>query len=147
VLYADDTSFIITNPSPREFASKLNKIFADVHEWFRNNLLSLNLNKTKYLQFRTKNSQKLDLNITLMNNQITNTKFLGLNIDDTLSQKSHINQILLRLSSASYAVKVITPLMSEDIFKMIYYSYIHSILSYGIILGGKSLLNNVIFKV
>ena len=26
VLYADDTSFIITNPSPTEFASKLNKV-------------------------------------------------------------------------------------------------------------------------
>jgi hypothetical protein len=51
VLYADDTSFIITNPSPIEFDNKLNKIFAKVNEWFRNNLLSLNLNKTTYLQF------------------------------------------------------------------------------------------------
>jgi hypothetical protein len=51
VLYADDTSFIITNPSPVEFANKLNKIFANVNEWFRNNFLSLNLNKTKYLKF------------------------------------------------------------------------------------------------
>jgi hypothetical protein len=32
VLYADDTSFIITNPSPIEFAQKLNKDFADVNE-------------------------------------------------------------------------------------------------------------------
>jgi hypothetical protein len=51
VLYADDTSFIITNPSPLEFANKVNKVFADVIEWFRNNLLSLNLNKTTHLQF------------------------------------------------------------------------------------------------
>jgi hypothetical protein len=139
VLYADDTSFIITNPSPTEFAIKLNNIFADVHEWFRNTLLSLNLNKTKYMQFQTKNSKKIDLNITLMNNQITNstnTKFLGLNTDETLTWKSHINQILLRLSSACYAIKVITPLMPDDILKMIYYSYVHSIITYSIILGG-----------
>jgi hypothetical protein len=138
VLNADDISFIVTTPSRTEFASKLNKIFADVNEWFRNNLLSLNLNKTKYMQFRIKNSQKLDL-ITLMNSQIinsTNTKFLGLNIGETLSRKSHINQILLRLSSASYAVKVITPLMPEDTLKMIYYSYVHSIITYGIIFWG-----------
>jgi hypothetical protein len=150
VLYADDTSFVITNPSPIEFASKLNKIFADVSEWFRNNLLSLNLNKTKYLQFRTKNSQKLDLNITLMNNQITdstNTKFLGLNINETLSWKSHINQILLRLSSACYAIKVITPLITEDTLKMIYYSSVHSIITYGIIFRGNSPLSNTIFMI
>jgi len=51
VLPADYTGFIITNASPIEFANKLNKIFAEVSEWFRNNLLSLNLNKTTYLQF------------------------------------------------------------------------------------------------
>ena len=51
MLYADDTRFIITNPSPIEFANELNKIFSEVNEWFRNNLLSLNLNKTTYLQF------------------------------------------------------------------------------------------------
>jgi hypothetical protein len=80
VLYADDTGFIITNPSPTEYANKLNKVLADVNEWFKNNLLPLNLNKTTHLLFRTKNSQKLDSNITLMNNQITNStniKFLG----------------------------------------------------------------------
>jgi hypothetical protein len=73
VLYADDNSFKITNPCPIEFANKLNKIFTDVNEWFRNNLLSLNFNKTTYLQFPIKNSQKLDSNITLPNNQITNS--------------------------------------------------------------------------
>jgi len=51
VLYADDTSFIITNPSPTEFVNKLNNVLADVNEWFKNYLLSLNLNKTTYLQF------------------------------------------------------------------------------------------------
>ena len=80
MLHADDTSHIVTSSSPTEFATKLNNFLVDVHEWFKSNLLSLNLNKTTYLQFLTKNSQKLDLNITLMNNQITsstNTKFLG----------------------------------------------------------------------
>ena len=103
VLYADDTSFTITNPSPIEFADKLNKIFTNVNEWFRNNLLFLNYNKTTYLQFRTNSSQKLSSNIKLLNKQITNsmnTKFLGLTIEETLSWKSYINQILCRLSLA-----------------------------------------------
>jgi hypothetical protein len=59
VLYADDTSFIITYPSPIEFAGKLNEVLTNVNEWFRNNLLFLNFKKTTYLQCRTKNSQKL----------------------------------------------------------------------------------------
>jgi len=76
-----------------------------------------------------------------MNNQITNgtnTKFLGLVNEETLWWKRHINQILSRLSSACYAIRVITPLMSEDILKMIYHSYVHSIMTYGVIFWGNS---------
>jgi len=64
-----------------------------------------------------------------------------------LSWKCHINQILLRLSSACYAIKVITPLMSEDTLKMIYYSYVHSIITYGIIFWVNSPHNTDIFKI
>jgi len=84
-----------------------------------------------------------------LNNQITNstnTKFLDLTIEAMLSWKCHINQILLRLSLACYAVKVITPLMSEDTLKMIYYSYVHSIITYGIIFWGNLPHNTDIFK-
>jgi len=51
VLYADDTSLIIANPSCIEFANKLNRVFANVNKWFRKNELFLNFNKTTYLQF------------------------------------------------------------------------------------------------
>ena len=101
------------------------------------------------MQFLTKNNQKLDLNITLMNNQVTsskNTKFLGLTIEETLSWKGHIDQIMTSLSSACYALRIVTPLMAEDTLKMIYYAYVHSILTYGIIFWGNSPHSNYIFK-
>jgi hypothetical protein len=59
VLYADDTSFIITNPSPIEFANKLNKVFTDVNEWFRNNLLSLILTKRHTCNFEQRTVKNL----------------------------------------------------------------------------------------
>jgi len=110
----------------------------------------LNFKRTTYFQFRKKNSQKLSSNIKLLNNQITNstnTKFLGLTVEETLSWKCHINQILSRLCSACYAMNVITPLMLEDILKMIYYSYVHSIITYGIFLGGNLPHSIDIFKI
>ena len=73
MFYADDTIIIITCPSSVEFSTKVNTVFADINEWFRSNLLSFNFNKTYFLQFRTKTSQKIDLNITLLNKHITNT--------------------------------------------------------------------------
>ena len=82
-----------------------------------------------------------------VNNTLKFTQFFGLNIDETLSWKSHINQILLRLSSACYSIKVVTPLMPEDTLKMIYHSYVHSIITCDIIFWGNSPLNTVIFKI
>jgi hypothetical protein len=72
-------------------------VFADINEWFKSNLLSLNFDKTHFLQFQTKNSQELDFNNTLLNKYITyitNIKSLGLTINETLSWKCHINHTL-----------------------------------------------------
>ena len=63
VLFADDTSMITTNPDPLNFRVNLNKITHDTNEWFETNLLSLNLDKTHYIQFVTKNNSPNDFDI------------------------------------------------------------------------------------
>jgi hypothetical protein len=64
VLFADDTSIIIASPNPIHFKNNVNKIFQDVNRWFSTNLMSLNIDKTHYTQFITKNSSFIDLNIS-----------------------------------------------------------------------------------
>jgi hypothetical protein len=59
-----------------------------------------------------------------------NTKHLELAIDSSLSWKDHIVQMMLKLGRACYAIRY---LMSLDTLRTIYFSYFHSILSYGII--------------
>jgi hypothetical protein len=43
-----------------------------------------------------------------------------------------------KLSSAGYAVRAIKPFLLQDILKMMYHSYFHSIVIYSIILWGNS---------
>jgi len=40
ILYADDTSAIQTNPSPKDFKISLIKAFVDTNKWFGINVLS-----------------------------------------------------------------------------------------------------------
>jgi len=54
------------------------------------------------------------------------TQFLGLMLDNTLSWKTHTDTILPKLSSASFALRVVKPFLSQDSLKMVYYSYFHS---------------------
>ena len=50
-LFADDTTIIITHPNPLEFEDEINKVFDQLLSRFQTNLLSLNLNKTHFMQF------------------------------------------------------------------------------------------------
>ena len=82
---------IITNPSPSNFEKSVNKVIQDINDRFNTNLLSLNLDKTHFIQFVTKNSSSIDFNITYGNYKIANvynTKFLGLTLDNTLSWRT-----------------------------------------------------------
>jgi hypothetical protein len=77
---------------------------------------------------------------------VPSVKFLGLLVDDTLSWDKHINQIASKLSSACYAVRALNPLLSKNALNMLYFSYIHSIISYGIIFWGISVNSIKIFR-
>ena len=101
ILFADDTSIIITNPSPSKFKEDINNIIDNVNDWFRGNSLSLNYDKTYFLQFRPKNSSESNIKISCDNKLIKetkNTKFLVLDIDSSLSWKNSIVQKIIKLS-------------------------------------------------
>jgi hypothetical protein len=78
---------------------------------------------------------------------VDSIKFLGLTLDNSLSWEKHVEAIIPKLSAATFALRVVQPLLSLDSLKLIYYSYFHSILSYGIIFWGNTPHSNVMFKI
>jgi hypothetical protein len=111
VLFSDDTSIIITNSNHEGLQTALNKTLSNIISWFKANILFLNLNKTYYLEFRTKNYIDTALDINYFNKSLANvtcTKFLGLVIDDTLTWDNHIDQFISRLNSTCYARRTVT---------------------------------------
>jgi exonuclease III len=141
VLYADDTSIVITDSNSEDFYLNVNMLFKDLNNWFKSNSLSLNFSKTHFLEFRPTIQDKPNMLIHHNNNYITNafqTKFLGLTIEVTLSWKEHIDQLIKRMSSASYALRQIKHYLPIETLKIIYFAHIHTIMSYGIIFWGNS---------
>jgi hypothetical protein len=63
-----------------------------------------------------------------------------------LSWRTHINTIITKLSSTSFAMRVVKPFLSQDSLKMVYYSYFHSIMTYGLIFWGNSHYSNIVFR-
>jgi len=66
VLFADDTSLIVTHFHQTDFNRDVTSAFNQLNKWFAANLLSLNLNKTQYVQFMTKNTPTRDVSISYM---------------------------------------------------------------------------------
>jgi hypothetical protein len=118
-------------------------------EWFQLNWLSLNISKIHFIHFSSKSLNDSDINITYENNYISKVNdlnFLGLNINNTLSWKKHIDKILPKLSSACFAMRAVRPFMSPQMLKGIYYSHFHSVISYGIIFGGQIVHSTRVFR-
>jgi hypothetical protein len=93
------------------------------------------------MKFITENSSQYPLNIGYNDKYIeesVNTKFLGLQIDNHLNWKNHIDQLVPELSSACYAVRSMYHISNTDILKSIYFAYFHSLMKYGIIFWGNS---------
>ncbi|PNF40377.1 hypothetical protein B7P43_G01597 [Cryptotermes secundus] len=64
--------------------------------------------------------------------------FWGLIIDNTLSWNGHVDWLMSRLGSACYAIRALKSCMSQGTLRMIYFSYFHSVMTYGLVFWGNS---------
>jgi hypothetical protein len=51
VLFAGNTSIIVTDTNKLKFEININQTFKDIDKWINANLLTLNFNKTQYVEF------------------------------------------------------------------------------------------------
>jgi hypothetical protein len=138
ILFADDTSVTISNRNFKDFSATSNLVLSRMIEWFAANKLILNLEKTNIMKFVTKNMPHCPLTIGYIDKyieEVVNTKFLGMHLDNHLNWNNHIDQIIPKLSAACYAVRQMYHFVNQHTLKSIYFTYFHSIVKYGIIFG------------
>jgi len=149
ILFVVDTSILVSHPNSVEFYITINTVFQILSNWFRNNLLFLNLTKTYFIRFVTKNNTHNEINIKYDNKVLpaTNiTKFLSLTVNCLLTWTNHIDYLTKKLSKTRYLIRNIKPYLSRSSLKIVYHSLFHSIMSYGILFWGNSPHSHIIFK-
>ena len=150
ILFADDTSILLRHSDFGTYNVNIQTVFESLNNWFKRNLLFLNLEKSHYIRFVSKNNSLTHLQISDISGSISNvthTKFLGLLIDSSLNWKTHIDHLVNKLSTACYAIRQIKPYMSQTTLLTIYYALFHSIMSYGIIFWGNCTYSSKVFKI
>jgi hypothetical protein len=103
------------------------------------NKLAINLVKTNIIKCVTNNSPQHTSSTGYNEKSIEesiNTKYPGLQTDNHLNCKKHINQLVPELNTACYTVMSTSHISNTDTIKSIYFAYYSSTVTYGIIFWG-----------
>ena len=140
ILYADDTTLLISGHDIKEMTSILNQELTAIQNWFNENHLKLNIKKSRCILFGPKIVTNI-LNFKLfLNNEVIprveSFKFLGVVICSNLSWKNHINLISNKISKSLGIINRLKLIFSQNILKNLYYSLIYPYLNYCLLAWG-----------
>ena len=140
-LFADDTNFHLSHSNTKSLESEVNKEISKISDWINKNDLTINYKKSCYMIISKKAQVLTDFKLSINHNIIEKTdslKYLGVNIDDKLSWKNHIDILSTKLSKICgiiYKLRHYVPLSS---LKSVYYSLFHSHLQYSLLNWGRA---------
>lgn len=123
LLFADDTTILSTGDSLL-VADNLSQ----AKDWFRANHFKLNDAKTRKICFTADKWAPDSIPV----------KFLGMTFDTHLNWKSHVDSLGLKISSQIFVLRQLKPSLLPSVLRMVYFSLIHSHLSYGVVFWGNS---------
>ena len=122
-----------------------------MEEWFQANKLTVNLSKTKFILFgsrqrltnstTTRLEQDLNLKFGRQIDRVTHTKFLGLVLDENLSWSFHIDSISRKIAKSIGILYRARHYLNLDSLKNLYYSFIYSHIFHMVLSSGAATIN------
>ena len=137
-LFADDTSLFCVGKNDIDLKNRANKALTDLSEWLKINRLTLNINKTHFIDFSKIKNPNLKLH--LGNTEIvkeTKTKYLGIIIQENLKWDEHIKIVIKKLNQQIPLYYFLRKVIPKDKKKLVFKSLSLSIINYGIELFGR----------
>jgi hypothetical protein len=154
-LFADDTNALSTHNNLSTLIDNINCELKKLALWFKANKLVLNVSKTKYMIFRTKNravnlngkSICIDFNENNVNidpNQIVTLervhnggnssnqtyKLLGVLFDEFLSFNQHLSYVKTKLAKSIFLLNRCKHFLTKRALRMLYFATVHAHLLY-----------------
>jgi hypothetical protein len=149
VLFADDTSIFNYRKNYENLNQKISLTLDCTSRCFKANQLVLNFMKINIIKFSPSHllqSQMINEHINTYISEVPDTKFTGVQTDNHLYWKCHIDQILPKLSIAAFVIGQLFYVINLKTLWMPYFAYFHSIIRYGIIFWGNATNSFKVFK-
>ena len=161
ISYADDTVLLLQGDNWDDVVQKTILEFATVKQWLGENLLTVNLTKTKFMCYTILENTQPNFNQIKMhsfhclkNNKIncqcqellhkTKTiKYLGIVIDENIKWDKHIENVNGKIRKLIYRFFQIRNVVPFHILKMLYTALAESLMRYGISIWGGAFMTNI----
>ena len=155
-LFADDTTILYSHKDLETQVPTINRELSEVSNWFKTNKLSVNASKTNFMilgtsQMTKKYDQDDSLQIILDDtklDRVTNTKFLGVIIDENITWKQHIDATSKTISRNIGVINKLKHYLPGRILYSLYCSLVMPYINYGVLVWGNAYKTHVekIFK-
>jgi len=140
VMFADDINMLITDNDIGKLQGNINRITTELELWFNKNNLVINTKKTGIMSFHNKQTVHMVKPIVTINkknlNYITETKFLGIHITQSLKWNAHIKALASKLSKVAFMINSLREILSTYLIRNLYFTKFQSLLRFGILLWG-----------
>lgn len=146
--FADDVALFYSHKNIETLTNYVSDDLKLLQDWCFLNQMSINVNKTKYvnfdfrtfdlafnLKYHTKDCLTNNCNCDVIS-QVPKFKYLGVTLDEKLKWEAHIKDILSKLKSAVRKFYFLKNICTPALLRSLYFSLIDSRLQYGLVCWG-----------
>ena len=153
VIFADDTNLFVAAKDKKTAYESANEMLSEISQYMICNKLHINMSKCCYMYFSPNklkitpedDDQQLLIRINdIVIKQVTQTKFLGVIIDDKLSWQPHITELTKKLACCAGVLNRIKDNIPSHLHKSLYHTLFESHLCYGITVWGGVTFNKLL---
>jgi len=140
LMFADDSNLFFSHPDPQILVNTVNTELVKVLQWIKANKLTLNVTKSKYMIFSNSLEELPDdifVDTTALE-QVSNIKFLGVNVDNKLTWKHHISTITKTISRNIGVINKLKFCLPSSNLLMLYSTLVLPYINYGILVWGNT---------
>ena len=147
-VFADDTGIFRQGKDINALIETAKEIMTKIEEWFSCNKLTLNVDKTCFVIFKSSRWRFVHIpdSITFNNktiNRVSCVKYLGLFLDEKLSWNNHVNEVCTGMKRFFPTFYNIRSYVSLKHARVIYYAMMYSKIKYAIPVYGLASQENI----
>jgi hypothetical protein len=138
IQYADDINLSVIADDNEDLERKVDVTMEEIQIWCEKKILILNPKKSGFILISKNVNSQYELNVQLCGHKVRNdcTKVLGITIQNDLKWDEHVKYLMKKVNTVNFAIYSIRDSISREAILFIYYSYVYSFLTFGIMFWG-----------